>query len=201
MSIPAAPRLRATAATAIAEAIIEVAQDLSVHGLAIGTTGNVSGRVTGGMLITPSRSAYATLRPHDLVFVDDDGTHNPETGEPSTETPLHAAIYRARPDAGAIVHCHSPHATAWSHLGEPLIPTTEDSAYYAIGPVHTAPAAAAGTEPLAHAAAQTIGESRAVLLAGHGVLTLGATPADALIAAQVTEHQAQIAWLLRSVHR
>jgi len=187
--------------TAGAAEVVEVARLLNTHRLAIGTTGNVSCRDRGGMLITPTRSDYATMHPHDLVFVAEDGSYDQSGPEPSTETPLHSAIYAARPDAGAVVHCHSAYATAWSYLDEPLAPATEDIAYYDIGVVATARFAPAGSNELGSAAAEAIGDARAVLLAGHGVLSLGTNPAQALIVAQVIEHQAQVAWLLRGPRR
>jgi L-fuculose-phosphate aldolase len=184
--------------TARAAEVVEVARRLNAHGLVIGTTGSVSCRVRGGMLITPTRRDYATMHPHDLVFVAEDGRYGDRSGaNPSTEAPLHTAIYAGRPDAGAVVHCHSPHATAWSYLDEPLAPATEDTAYYGIGAVATATFAPAGSTQLGSLAAEAIGDARAVLLAGHGVVTVGSDPTQALIVAQVIEHQAQVAWLLR----
>jgi L-fuculose-phosphate aldolase len=197
---PTASASRQERAARAAE-VIEVARLLNTHRLAIGTTGNVSCRARGGMLITATRSDYATMHAHDLVFVAEDGDYDQSGPKPSTEAPLHSAIYAARPDAGAVVHCHSPYATAWSYLDEPLAPATEDIAYYDIGVVATATFAPAGSNELGSTAAEAIGDARAVLLAGHGVLALGTNPDRALVVAQVIEHQAQVAWLLRGARR
>lgn len=177
--------------------VLAVARSLHERHLIIGTTGNVSCRAGAGMYITPTRMDYAAMSADDLVFVATDGTSDLTDREPSTEAALHTRVYGAREDVGAVLHCHSPHATAWSFLGEPLVPMTEDNAYYDIGTIGTSVPAPAGSEELADVAVAALGKSRAVLLSGHGVLTVGATPRDALIAAEVIEHQAHIAWLLR----
>jgi L-fuculose-phosphate aldolase len=180
--------------------IIRVARMMHGRGLVVGTVGNVSAREADVMRITPTRADYSRLRGRDLVTVGvEDGAVRPGRRLPSRELPLHLAIYRARPDVGAIVHTHSPHATAWSFRGIALEPRTEDVDYYAIGEVRCAAPAAVGSVGLGRVAAEAMGASRAVLLAGHGVLATGPTPAEALVAAEVVEHQAQIAWLLAGV--
>jgi L-fuculose-phosphate aldolase len=132
----------------------------------------------------------------DLVLVRDGDDTDARTA--SREWPLHAAIYRARPEAGAIMHTHSVHATAWSFLDEPLGPATEELEYYATGPIRTSAPAQAGSDRLGDNAVAALGASSAVLLGRHGVVAVGPTPDDALVIARVVEHQAQVAWLLRN---
>ena len=117
---------------------------------------------------------------------------------PSSERRVHLAVYAARPDAGALVHTHSVHATAWSFLDEPLDTGTEELEQAAGGAVLTAPYAPTGGDEIARAAVAALGERGAVLLGRHGVLALGDSPARALDAALVVERAAQMAWLLRS---
>lgn len=106
------------------------------------------------------------------------------------------AIYDRRPDVHAIVHSHSPHATAWSFLGAPLrLPTEELDALG--GPVATADHGPTGSAELAFAVAGAIGDRRAVLMARHGAVGVGADLEDALSACALVEHQAQIELLLR----
>jgi L-fuculose-phosphate aldolase len=152
------------------------------------------------MLITPTRAPYERMCEHDLIVVTPGGTPI-GTGAPSREWPLHAAVYAARSDVGAIVHTHSVHATAWSFLGEPLEPHLEEYAYYDLGCVRTAPPAAAGSAALADGAVGALGDAKAVLLGGHGVLAVGATVEEAVTAAEVVERHAQILWLLRGERR
>jgi L-fuculose-phosphate aldolase len=117
--------------------------------------------------------------------------------EPSSERRVHLAVYAARPDAGALVHTHSTHATAWSFLGEPLETGTEELNQAAGGAVLTAPYAPTGSDEIAAAAVRALGDRGAVLLERHGVVALGDSTAGALDAAAVVERQAHLAWLLR----
>jgi L-fuculose-phosphate aldolase len=180
--------------------VLEAARSLVDEGLVVGTTGNVSLRRADQVLVTPTCLSYARMSPADVVLVSVDGTQRAGDRAPSRELPLHLAVYLARPDVGALVHTHSPHATAWSFLGEPLAPETEDNAYYGIGTVRTSRPAAAGTAELGAYAAAALADSAAVLLGEHGVLATGSTLEQALEIARVIEHQAQVAWLLRHPH-
>ncbi|MGX6448448.1 class II aldolase/adducin family protein, partial [Patulibacter sp. S7RM1-6] len=178
-------------------AVVAAARALLAEGLVVGSVGNVSARIDDELRITPTRAAYERMRPRELVPVDvATGTVRGD-GVPSRELPLHLALYRARPDVGAVVHTHSVAATAWSFLDEPLTPELEDLAYYGTGSIATAPPAPAGSDALAHAAVTALGDGRAVLLGGHGTLTVGRTPDEAVLVARVVERQARVAWLLR----
>jgi L-fuculose-phosphate aldolase len=177
--------------------IVAVARTLESDRLVVGTVGNVSARDGAALLITPTRAPYARMRPRDLARVDVAAGEPAAGGVPSRELPLHLAVYRARPDVGAVVHTHSAAATAWSFLEEPLGPELEDLAYHGIDPVRTAPPAPPGSAELAAGAVAALGAGSAVLLGRHGLLTTGETPERALLVARVVEHQAQVGWLLR----
>jgi L-fuculose-phosphate aldolase len=174
--------------------IVEAVRMLHERALVTGTVGNVSARIADTILITPTRAAYRTMRPADVASVD---MARGSASGASTELPLHLAIYRARPDVGAVVHTHSPYATAWSFLDAPLEPKTEETEYYGIGDVRTAPATQAGTADRAATASASLRDGNAVLLGGHGVVAVGPTVAAAVDVADAVEHQARIAWLLR----
>ena len=163
-------------------------------GLVNGTSGNVSAREGALVRITPSALPYPGMTVNDLVTITMDGAVLAGEHEPSSEWRVHAAIYRARRDVAAIVHTHSVHATAWSHLGEDLAVFSEDFP----APVRTAPYAATGTDGLADAAVEALGLRPAVLLARHGVVGVAASPGEALDVCTVAERVAQMAWLLRS---
>lgn len=179
-------------------AVLAAGRSLVADGLVVGTVGNVSARHGSELRITPTRRPYETMRRRDLVRVDADSGRPLSAGaRPSRELPLHLAVYRARPDVAAVIHTHSPHATAWSFLDQPLEPELEDLAYYGIGEIRTAAWAGPGTDELAHNVSRALGRSNAVLLGHHGVLTTGGSVEEALNAARVVEHQAQVAWLIR----
>jgi L-fuculose-phosphate aldolase len=189
---PGAPRR----SRALLREAIEVARTLEPEGLVVGTVGNVSVRIGDELRITPTRTSYGSMRARDLVAVDL-GSGETTGGTPSRELPLHLAVLRARPDVGAVLHTHSVAATAWSFLDEPLRPELEDLAYHGIAPVQRSPPAPAGSDELARVAASILGDDRALLLGHHGVLTVGATPREALLVARVVERPARVAWLVR----
>jgi L-fuculose-phosphate aldolase len=140
---------------------------------------------------------YERMAEDDLVAIALDGEPADGAAEASSEWRVHVALYAARPDVGAVVHTHSVHATAWSFTGDPLDTGTEELEAAAGGPVLTAPFAPTGSEEIAAAAAQALGDRRAVLLGRHGAVGVGATPGEALATCVAVERQAQIAWLIR----
>jgi ribulose-5-phosphate 4-epimerase/fuculose-1-phosphate aldolase len=178
-------------------AVVAAARGMLRAGLVAGSSGNVSAREGDAIVITPARLGYEAMSEDDLVAMGLGGEPADGQGEPSSERRVHLAIYAARPDARAIVHTHSVHATAWSFLGEPLDTGTEELEAAAGGPVLTGAFAPTGTEELATATAEALGDRRAVLMARHGVVAIGATPAEALVTCVVVERQAQLALLLR----
>jgi L-fuculose-phosphate aldolase len=177
--------------------VVAAAREMLRLGLVAGTSGNVSAREGELIHITPSGLPYEEMTESDLVTLKPDGTVVAGEREPSSERRVHLAVYRARAGVGALLHCHSPHATAWSFLGEPLDTGTEELEDAAGGAVLTARFQPTGSEEIATAAVEALGDRGAVLLARHGVLAVGDSPARALDVAAVVERQAQIAWLLR----
>lgn len=196
--MPAAPSNSPDRSSA-ADAVIAAARKMAAERLVVGTVGNVSCRRGERILITPTRRGYEDLRAADLAETDLSGRRIGGPHPPSRELPLHLAVYGRRDDAMAIVHTHSPHATAWSFLGETLSPDTEDNAYHGIGTVRTSPPAPPGSAALATVATEALGDSATVLLGRHGILAVGSSPEHALEIARVVEHQAQIAWILRQL--
>jgi L-fuculose-phosphate aldolase len=178
--------------------VLAAAKEMLRLGLVAGASGNVSAREGELVHLTPSALPYEEMTEEDLVTLALDGSVVEGGREPSSERRVHLAVYAARPDAGALVHTHSVHATAWSFLGEPLDTGTEELELAVGGPVLTAAFAASGSDEIAAAAVEALGQRTAVLMARHGVLALGESPARALAVAAVVERQAQMAWLLRS---
>lgn len=180
------------------EQVVAAARDMHRRGLVTGTVGNVSARVGDAVLITPTRREYGRLRARDIVELALDGTRcRNGSGDPSIEWPLHAAIYRARADVGAIVHTHSPYATARSFDPAPIVVQTEERTYLDLVEIPVARPQPAASEALASEVVATLGRRPAVLLARHGVVAVAATPSAALEMCATVEQQAQIEWLLR----
>ncbi|HSC07353.1 MAG TPA: class II aldolase/adducin family protein [Steroidobacteraceae bacterium] len=156
-------------------AIVATAQAMERAGLAPNRSGNVSCRFDGGLLITPSGIPYDDMTAADIVSLDLAGQVRAGTRTPSSESPFHTAIYRSRPDAEAIVHTHSPRATALACARRP-IPPFHYMIALAGGPgVRCAEYATFGTQALAENALRGLEGRRAVLLANHGVIAIGAT--------------------------
>src|SRR5260221_3252889 len=96
------------------QAIIAACLKLEAMGYVIGTYGNASARVPGGLIVTPSRVDYQTLKPEDMVTVADDGTVIDGTRVPSSETSAHRLIYLGRPEIGSVLHAHPYYPPALS---------------------------------------------------------------------------------------
>ncbi len=179
-----------------------VAKLLIESGLVTGTSGNVSARTPDGdVLMTPSGIDYEEMEPGDVVLVDVDGEVLEGSLGPSTETPMHTGIYRARADVGAVVHTHSVFATTLACLGWTIPPVhymlttlSED------GEIPLAPYTTYGTEKLAGYAAEALGEDRnACLLQNHGTIAVGDSPGEAFSRTVVLEEMAEIYYRTRSV--
>lgn len=151
------------------EQLAHEARRLIPLGLATGSSGNLSVRVAGGLLITPSGIAYDTLQPEDMVFVGDDGQWQ-HALEPSSEWRMHQAVYQARPEAGAVVHGHPTYATVLA-IRRQEIPPLHYMIAAAGGPtIRCAPYHTYGSEALSQAAVLALQDRKACLLANHGLL-------------------------------
>lgn len=174
-------------------ALVQAARALDAAGFMPQKSGNLSVRTARGFVITPSGLPYAAMTEADLVECAPDGAALGQ-GRPSSEWRLHAAIFRARPDAMAVVHTHSPRATALSCARRGIPPIhymiTLAGAEGRRG-IPCAAHATFGTEDLAECCVATLGNKlRAVLLANHGVVALGATLAGAVALAREVENLA-----------
>jgi L-fuculose-phosphate aldolase len=152
--------------------IVTTCQELSRSGLVVGTAGNVSVREGDLVAVTPSGLRYAELTP-ELVGVHRlDGAPVEAPLGPTSELPLHLAIYAARPEVGAVVHTHSVAATALSILVDE-IPSVH---YYLAmfgGPVLVAPYATYGTETLARNVVHALADRTGCLMGNHVAVTVG----------------------------
>ena len=181
------------------EEIVSVAQAIDKAGFCPSKSGNVSARFRDGLLITPSGLPYAQTRPEDLIYVALDGTVLSGSRKPSSEWPFHTEIYKARPDAQAIVHTHSPRATALSCARRGIPAFHYMIALCGGDDVRCADYATFGSPELAANAVKALEGRKAVLLANHGVIALGATLAGAhTIVAEVENLAGQYLDLLAS---
>jgi L-fuculose-phosphate aldolase len=169
--------------------IVAVARELDAAGLMPNKSGNLSCRTAGGFVITPSGVPYSALVPEQIVMFDEQGTPVRAGLRPSSEWRMHAAIYACRPDVSAIVHTHSPSATALACAGLD-IPAFHYMIALAGGPIRCAPYATFGTAEIAAGAIAALEGRRAALLANHGVVAVGPSLAAAQAVAVEVENLA-----------
>lgn len=155
--------------TELAQQIITTCLEMTRLGLNQGTAGNVSVRYQDGMLITPSGMPYERMTTESIVYVDKHGKHE-AAKLPSSEWQFHLAVYEARQDVNAVVHNHSINCAAVSIL-EKNIPAI----HYMIAVGGTTyipcvPYATFGTQKLANFVREGISQSKAILLAHHGLI-------------------------------
>jgi ribulose-5-phosphate 4-epimerase/fuculose-1-phosphate aldolase len=182
--------------------IVEVGRSLFARGLSPGTSGNVSARVDGGFLLTPTNASLGTLDPERLSLLDGDGRHV-GGDRPTKEVWLHLAMYAERPDAQAIVHLHSTHAVAVACLADadpadvlpPLTP------YYVmrVGRLPLVPYGRPGDDSLAGAVRELARDHHALLLANHGPIAAGASLAAAAAAVEEIEETAKLVLLTQGL--
>ncbi|MBL4756420.1 MAG: class II aldolase/adducin family protein [Rhizobiales bacterium] len=182
----------------LCQKILETARALSPQGLGIGRSGNVSARIGSGMLITPSGVAYDDMQPEDIIFVDGDGIAETHSLLPSSEWQLHLAIYQSRPEASAIVHCHSRFATVLACAHMP-IPAFHYMVAVAGGTdIRCASYALFGSEELSRHVLVGLEGRKACLMANHGQVAFGADLASAFeLALEVEDLAAQYCALVK----
>ena len=177
--------------------LVSLGASLFARGYSVGSAGNISVRLADGYLMTPTNSSLGRLDAARISKLDPDWRHVGGDA-PTKEVFLHRAFLDARPDAGAVVHLHSTHATATSCLDDATIPPLTPYFVMRVGrhlpliPYHRP--GDASMEPAIHAAARN---AKAVLLANHGPVVCGATLTDAVNAAEELEEAARLALILR----
>lgn len=180
--------------------LVAAARAVASRGLSHGTTGNVSVRVGDQILVTPTRSSLATVAPEELALLDLDGNALTDAA-PSKEAFLHAAIYRSRPKARAIVHTHSLYATAVSCLSglDPADALPPLTAYYGmrVAALPLVDYCAPGDQRLADLAGDVAQANAAMLLRNHGPVVAETSLAGAVDVAEEIEQMARIFLLLQ----
>lgn len=157
-------------------ALTESARRLDRHGLNVNASGNLSLRLDEGILVTPSGIPPAAMAPDDCALLDAAGRPAAADGPvPTSEWRLHIEIYRRRPDVSAIVHTHSPEATAAATLGADVPAIHYVVARFGGAALRCAPYATYGSSELAVHVADALGEDRsACLMANHGATCVAA---------------------------
>jgi L-fuculose-phosphate aldolase len=188
------------AKTAAAE-LIRVGRVMYDRGLTAGNDGNMSVRLDDdSVLITATGVCKGRLDPGCLLVV------SPSSGQviegsmgPSSETDIHLATYRSRPDVGAVIHAHSPFLTALAITGTPFPADLLPEVVFTLGQVPTTRPAIQRTQDYLDSVVSGLGSGQALVLDHHGAMTVGATPEDALLTLERIEHVAHVYWIARSL--
>ena len=184
---------------ALRRAVSETARELNSRGINVNKSGNISARFRDGFLVTPTGVPYETLLPEDIVFIDLESGGSQGRRLPSSEWEMHAEVYRARTDAGAVAHCHSAYATALACQNMP-IPAFHYMVAAAGGDsIDVVPYETFGTHALAVRAAESLRKKNACLLEHHGSLAIGKTLAKAIQLLAEVENLARQYCIVRSL--
>lgn len=181
--------------------LVDLARSLFARGFSVGSAGNISVRLPDGYLMTPTNSSLGRLQADRISKLDPSWKHV-GGDKPSKEVFMHRAVLDARPQAGAVVHLHSTHATAISCLAAPgdAAPIPPLTPYFVMRIGRSLPVIRyyrpgdAAMEGDIHLAAKN---GPALLLANHGPVVSGASLIDAVHAAEELEEAARLALLLR----
>jgi L-fuculose-phosphate aldolase len=179
---------------ALRQRMAEVMRAMDERGLNRGTSGNVSARCGEAMLVTPSGVPAARLTAEQMVLIQPDGSTAPGALKPSSEWRMHQGLLDRRPDVGAVVHCHSRHATILACANRPIPAVHYMVAVSGGTSVPVAPYATFGSAELAETVVETLDGRYAALMANHGQIVVAPNLDFALAIAEELEEQAAVYW-------
>jgi len=180
---------------AIKQELIATARQLLHVGLVEGTAGNLSARLPdGNVVMSPSSLDYDVMTADDLAVVDLDGNVLQGERAPTTEKALHLACLRAHDDIGSVIHSHAKYATMFAITHRPIPCVIEEFDVYVGGDVPVADYRLTGSDELGDEVARHVENRGAVLMANHGLLTVGKNLKQAFKVASLVERTAEIVW-------
>jgi L-fuculose-phosphate aldolase len=172
--------------------IVDCGLSLLESGLVQGTWGNISVRLDDDrMLCTPSGIAYTDLTPEDMAIVDLHTLEYEGSRKPTSEKTFHAAIYLAKPEAGAIIHTHSKYCCIYAACEMPMRIKDKDAAARLGERIQCGKYALSGTKRLKNSVIEALGDSRACTMSHHGMVVYGSDLADAEENCRLLEHIAE----------
>jgi L-fuculose-phosphate aldolase len=176
-------------------AVLAAAKEMLAKGLVEGTAGNISARQEDGTIcVTPSSVDYGEMTLEDLMVVDIDGAVVSGERSPSSELPLHLAAYRAFDDVGSVIHSHPVYATMFAVARQPIPSCIDEFTIYVGGDVRVTEYAMSGRPDVGDNAVEALQGRGAALIANHGLVAVGPTPAKAMHITALVERSAFIIW-------
>ena len=189
-----------TSPTTTKEAVLAGAKKMLEEGLVEGTSGNICGRLEGGLVcLSPSSVAYDTMTLEDLVVVDMDGNVVEGHRSPTTEKDLHLSALRLYPELGCVIHTHAVYATMFALAHEAIPAVIEEVVVYLGGDVPCCDYKLTGSAELGDEVASKLADRGAALVANHGLVTCAASVEKALHNAALVERTAKIVWGTRAM--
>ena len=177
------------------EQVVQVGLEALARGVVHGTAGNMSIRdpETALIAISPSGIPYPSVTAADIVIVDDRGEVVEGCRKPSSETPLHTMIMRARPDIRAIVHTHSHYSTVVSCIRPFLPPILTETCLVVGASVPVTRYGLTGTNDFGESVLEVVApETKAVIIKNHGLICFADSFDAALGIAEVVEESAKV---------
>lgn len=197
------PAIQCNART-LQQQVVDAAKNMARDGLSSGSFGNVSAvdREHNLLAITPSGVLYDSMQPEDICLLRLDGSMVEGVSnryKPSSELPMHCAVYAARPDCNAIMHTHSAYCTAYASSGKTLGPVIGEMGMIAPGNIPLVAYYQPGSDMLAQKTAEALKEANGCLLANHGAVAVSDTMERAYMLAQILEDGARAACLAAQI--
>lgn len=181
--------------------VARYAKKMSASQLVRATQGNLSARdpESGLICVTPSGADYDLLAAEDIVVVDEAGTVAEGVWKPTLELPVHLLLLARRRDIHCVMHTHSPYASAFGVVYQPVPVVLAESALCLGGEVPVAPYQMSGTPEFAELVAGMLGSGSAVIWGNHGAMVVGATLALTYSTAHALEDSARIYTIARQL--
>jgi len=180
--------------------LLDVCHRLHRLGMVAANDGNVSALTNDGNLLTSvTNISKGVMTARHVVKMDLQGRPLEDGKKPSSELPMHLAIYRDRPDVRAVVHAHPPYATGFAAAGLALDKCVLPEIVMTLGSIPLAEYGTPSTEEVPEAVSRWIGQADAVLLSNHGAVTVGASLEEAFYKMERIEHYAKICYFARQL--
>lgn len=172
--------------------IADIGKKLADKGLSPGFSGNISVRFEDKILVTPSGYSLGELEADDIVVLDFDFNIIEGDKKPSSESKMHALIYKKRPDLNALVHCHSPKASVFAVNGVPLVQPILAENIFTLGDIPVAKYYLPSSEELAQEVCSFFDVHDCVLMQNHGVIVGGKDLRTAFYKMDTVEYYAEV---------
>lgn len=181
--------------------VLEIANQMLMDGVVHGSQGNVSARdpETGFIAITPSAIPYGQLQAHEICIIRNSGEIVDAVWTPTSERLLHLAIYARRGDVNAVVHSHALYSSVFGVVHLPLNPILTEAAMCVGDDVPVAEYRRPGTQDLADITANTLGSGSCVIMAHHGLVTVGRSLDEAYDSTLAVETSARVMIMAQSM--